>query len=312
MTDPVRVPVGAGTPEGVNSAYYLPERGVVVDPGPPTEPAWNALVDAIGSLGTVEHVFATHWHSDHAGLACRLAEAAGATIHMHSADAPLVGDYAAARERRLERDLATLRRWGVPENRRETLRDADSPSAMPETYPVTTHEEGETVAGLEVLHTPGHTLGHASFACEGTLLLGDLLLPTYTPNVGGSDTRTDDPLAAYLASIDQVNARFETGEPGHGTTMDVTRAVEEVRTHHRERARAAFRALRTVEEPTPWAVARALFGEMDGIHVKFGAGEAAAHLDRLAALDIVERTGENPIRYRPRVEDYPSDLNLTP
>lgn len=312
MTDPVRVPVGAGSPEGVNSAYHLPDRGVVVDPGPPTETAWDALTDAIGSLESIDHVFVTHWHSDHAGLACRLAEAADATIHMHPSDAPLVGEYATARERRLDRDVATLRRWGVPETRREALLDADSPSAMPETHPVETHGDGETVAGVEVLHTPGHTLGHASFAVNGTLFLGDLLLPTYTPNVGGSDTRTDDPLAAYLASIDRVNDRFDEGEPGHGTTMDVTRAVEEVGTHHRERARAAFRALSAVPDPTPWAVARDLFGEMRGIHAKFGTGEAAAHLDRLVALGVVERTGTDPIRYRPRVEDYPSDLNLTP
>ncbi|KYH25902.1 hypothetical protein HAPAU_25800 [Halalkalicoccus paucihalophilus] len=55
-----------------------------------------------------------------------------------------------------------------------------------------------------------------------------------------------------------------------------------------------------------------LVGEMRGIHAKFGAGEAAAHLNQLAALDVVERTGEDPLSYRPRVADYPSDLNLTP
>ncbi|ADJ16473.1 beta-lactamase [Halalkalicoccus jeotgali B3] len=143
-------------------------------------------------------------------------------------------------------------------------------------------------------------------------MLGDLLLPTYTPNVGGSDTRTNDPLAAYLTSIDRVNARFDEGEPGHGTTMNVTRAVDEVRTHHCERARAAFHALSTVDDSTPWNVARDLFGEMRGIHAKFGAGEAAAHLDRLAALDVVERTNRESICYRPCVENYPSDLNLTP
>lgn len=313
MTKPIRIPVDTGTPEGVNSAYHFPDRGIIVDPGPPTETAWTALIEAIGpALSSVEHVLVTHWHSDHAGLACRLAEAADATLHMHSSDAPLVGEYAAARQRRLNRDVATLRRWGVPKPRREALINSDSPSPMPETYPITAHEDGETVAGLEFVHTPGHTLGHSSFATDDTLLLGDLLLPTYTPNVGGSDTRTDDPLATYLASIDRVNARFDEGEPGHGTTMDVTRAVDEVRTHHRERACAAFHALSTVDDSTPWMVARNLFGEMRGIHAKFGAGEAAAHLNRLVALGVVERTDEESICYRPRVEDYPSDLNLTP
>ncbi|MEM4780398.1 MAG: MBL fold metallo-hydrolase [Halalkalicoccus sp.] len=312
MSEPARIPVGAGTPEGINSAYHLPDRGVVVDPGPPTDAAWDTLTDALGSLDDVECVLVTHWHADHAGLACRLAEAAGATIHMHAADAPLVGAYAAERERRLERDVAALRRWGVPEDRRAALVESDTPSALPGAYDVREHEDGETVAGVEFLHTPGHTLGHTSFVAGGTLLLGDLLLPTYTPNVGGSDTRIDDPLSVYLPAIDRVNARFDSGEPGHGTTMDVDRAVQTVKTHHRERATAAFAAVERMGAATPWAVACDLFGGMDGLHVKFGAGEAAAHLERLAALALLERRGEDPVRYRARVPDYPSGLNLTP
>ena len=318
MGEVVRVAVGIGSPEGINSAYVFPGRSVVVDPGPPTEEAWSALRSGIGSeLGSVEHVLVTHWHADHAGLACRLADEAGATIHLHASDAPLVGEYAAERERRLNRDAAALQRWGVPGSRRKALFDADSPSPLPDKYEVSSHEDGDVVAGLEFVHTTGHTLGHTSFAAHGTLLLGDLLLPTYTPNVGGSDTRMDDPLAAYLSSVERVTARFSDGEPGHGTTMNIQSAVAEVRSHHRDRAEAAFYAIERLDRPTPWEVACELFGEMNGIHVKFGAGEAAAHLQRLAALDVVKRCGTedqdaNPVRYRPCVEDYPTDLNLTP
>ena len=32
MSDFVRIPVGRGTPEGVNSAYVVPDRGIVIDP----------------------------------------------------------------------------------------------------------------------------------------------------------------------------------------------------------------------------------------------------------------------------------------
>lgn len=311
MSELVRVPVGAGSPEGINSAYVVPEKGIVVDPGPPTEKAWSALNSTTDPVD-VEHVFVTHWHVDHAGLACQLADEADATLHMHPSDAPLVGEYATERERRLERDLAALRRWGVPETDRKALCDTDSPSPLPDSYEVLTHEDGENVSGVEFIHTPGHTLGHSSFAVDGSLLLGDLLLPTYTPNVGGSDTRIEDPLGAYLSSIERIEGRFDYGEPGHGTTMKVEEAVSEVRSHHRNRAEAAFRSLATLDQPTPWDVACELFGEMSEIHVKFGAGEAAAHLQRLAALDVVERHDEDAIRYRPRVEDYPSGLNLTP
>lgn len=320
--DSVRVAVGAGSPEGVNSAYVLPDRGVVVDPGPPTDEAWTALRNGISRAGiaieAVEHVLVTHWHVDHAGLACRLADRADATVSLHAGDAPLVGSYAEARDRRLARDRRTLERWGVPEPTRERVLDRDTPSPIPDAYPVTALEDGETIAGVECVHTPGHTKGHASFATDETLFMGDVLLPTYTPNVGGSDTRLDDPLATYLASLARVEtvATERTGEPGHGTTMAVSAAAETARSHHRQRAEAAFDAVLETDAPTAWDVARRLFGEMRGVHAKFGAGEAAAHLDRLVAVGIVERDDDGgdgaARRYYAAVNDYPSGLNLTP
>ncbi|AHG01304.1 hypothetical protein HALLA_02680 (plasmid) [Halostagnicola larsenii XH-48] len=319
MSDTIRIDVGDGSPEGANSAYVLPDRGVLIDPGPPTERAWSSLQAGITRAGLsvtdIEHVLVTHWHIDHAGLSCRVAERASAALHVHRADCPLVGDYANARERRLERDERTLERWGVPEARRTQVRDGDSPSPLPDSFPAEPHVDGDVVAGVEFVHTPGHTAGHASLRADGIVYLGDLLLPTYTPNVGGSDTRLSDPLAKYLSSLDRVENAAERGYPGHGTTIDVPAACEEVRDHHRERAQACFRALETAQSTasTPWAVARELFGEMSGVHAKFGAGEAAAHLERLAALNLVrplEGAG-TPVEYAPAVESYPGEIDLT-
>ncbi len=316
MTEHVRIPVGTGSPEGVNSAYVLPERGVVIDPGPPTDDAWSALRDGIGEAGLkvadVEHIFVTHWHIDHAGRSCRLAERANATVHVHRDDSSLIGDYADARERRLERDGRTLEYWGVPDSIRRRVLEGDTPSPMPETFPVESHVDGDIVTGVEFVHTPGHTKGHSSFEANGRLYLGDVLLPTYTPNVGGSDTRLSDPLESYLRALDRLESRFERGEPGHGTEIDIPAAVDDVRRHHRERARASFQALEAAERTasTPWEVARELFGEMRGIHAKFGAGEAAAHLERLDALGIVTSTADEPVRFRPAVEDYPDLITL--
>ena len=320
MSEPVRIGVGEGSPEGVNSAYVLPEQRAVIDPGPPTENAWSTLRSGIGetqlAVGNIEHVFVTHWHIDHAGLACRVAERANATVHVHRADSPLIGDYADARKRRLERDDRTLERWGVPDSIRKQVLKRDTPSPLPDSFPVEAHDDGEVVAGVEFVHTPGHTKGHASLRAEGTIYLGDVLLPTYTPNVGGSDTRLSDPLEAYLRSLTRLESMAERGKPGHGSEIEIRGTIDDARRHHRERARASFRALETADrtESTPWQVAQELFGEMRGIHAKFGAGEAAAHLERLAALGIVAAAGrrsENePIRFSRAVEEYPNDLAL--
>lgn len=318
MSNAVRIPVGDGSPEGTNSAYLLPARGVVIDPGPPSDTAWTALRDGIADAGLaitdVDHVLVTHWHIDHAGLAYRLADRAAASIHAHADDTPLIGDYAAARERRCRRDQRVLARWGVPESVRDEVSSADTPSPLPDSFAVTSHEDSDAVAGVEFVHTPGHTAGHVSFRTDEELFLGDLLLPTYTPNVGGSDTRLDDPLGRYLESLNRFESIREDGYPGHGTAIEIATAIDEVRSHHRNRARAAFRAIATSEPSarTPWDVARELFGELRGIHAKFGAGEAAAHLRRLAELGPVKRLDGTPVRYRPAVDSYPTDLPLAP
>jgi glyoxylase-like metal-dependent hydrolase (beta-lactamase superfamily II) len=169
MTAPVRIPIGGGTPEGTNSAYLLPERGVLVDPGPPSERAWADLREGIrahATLEDLEHVLVTHWHIDHAGLAHRLADRTGASIHIHRSDAPLVGDYADARARRLRRDERTLERWGVPEAIRESVIERDAQSPLPDAAPVNRRDDGDVVAGVEFVHTPGHTKGHVSLRID--------------------------------------------------------------------------------------------------------------------------------------------------
>mgnify|MGYP002278534245 CR=1 FL=1 len=310
---PVRIPVGGGSPEGENSAYLLPERGLLVDPGPPGEDAWAALRDGIAEAGcdleTVDDVFLTHWHADHVGLAVRLAEAAGATLSMHADDAPLVGNYAAERRRRLERDARRLRDWGVPDDLVESLRSADAPSPLPEEYPVDAVSAGAAVAGLDVVHLPGHTLGHAGLADEarGDLFVGDAVLPTYTPNVGGGDTRMADPLSSYLDALDRIASLGWTGVeagdvrlyPGHGTTVAFPDRIEAIRDHHGERTERVLGLLDAGGPATPWAVATELFGEMRGYHAKMGAGEAAAHLVRLRREGRVALVGQAPERYAP-------------
>jgi glyoxylase-like metal-dependent hydrolase (beta-lactamase superfamily II) len=324
MSDPTRIQRIAHTaasPEGENSTYVLPDSGLVVDPGPPGDPSWETLQAGLSDAGlsveSVETVAVTHWHADHAGLAPRLAAAADAELVLHEADAPLVADYAAERERRLARDARRLREWGVSEAVVREIVDGDTPSPMPDTCPVRAVADGESVAGAEAVHTPGHTAGHLAILADDALLVGDAVLPTYTPNVGGSDTRLDSPLETYLDTLDGLAERFGGGDapdavpdtyPGHGSTVDLPGRIRTVRDHHTERILDAIGTLPGADDAdapgrTPWAVARDLFGEMAGIHAKMGAGEAAAHLAFATEHGFAERVGEGPDRYVGRRAD---------
>ncbi|MFD1564948.1 MBL fold metallo-hydrolase [Haloarchaeobius amylolyticus] len=320
-----RIDVGGDGPEGGNSAYLVADR-VVVDPGPPTDRAWRELQAGLERAGVapvaLEYVLVTHWHADHAGLAPRLAEVADATLAMGAGDAPLVADYARERERRLERDAAVMRRCGVPTAAVDSVIEGDSISPIPDETPVERLADGDRIAGLEVVATPGHTLGHTAFAGDDFLLVGDAVLSTITPNVGGSDTRTlrndgreseaasatdttesgveRDPLGAFRATLERLADRPERLLPGHGAAIERGR-IAEILDHHRERSQRVLAALEgdepTTAAKTPWAVARELFGDLEGIHVKFGAGEAAAHLQALEGEGLVERVADDPVRY---------------
>jgi glyoxylase-like metal-dependent hydrolase (beta-lactamase superfamily II) len=295
-----RIAHESGSPEGANSTYVLPDRGVVIDPGPPGETAWQTLLDGLdGScgLGAVSHVLVTHWHIDHAGLAPRLAEAADASLHLHEADAALVGEYAREREQRLARDRQKLERWGVPSDVIAAVIDDDRPSSLPASFPTEAHSDGEKIAGLRLVHTPGHTLGHAAFHTGTALFLGDSVLSTYTPNIGGSDTRVENALATYRETLERLREADATPYPGHGTDIDLSSRIDEILDHHRTRTKRVSAIVADTGPATPWEVATTLFGEMNGIHVKMGAGEAAAHLSHLESGEEVERIASTPLRF---------------
>jgi glyoxylase-like metal-dependent hydrolase (beta-lactamase superfamily II) len=295
-----RIAHEGASPEGANSTYVLPDRGVVIDPGPSSETAWQTLRDGLGEicgLYAVEHIIVTHWHIDHAGLAPRLAEATDASLHLHEADAALVGEYARERERRLSRDRKKLERWGVPSEVIAAVIDGDRPSSLPASFPTEAHSDGEDIAGLRVVHTPGHTLGHAALYTGTALFLGDSVLSTYTPNIGGSDTRVEDALTTYRETLERLREYDATPYPGHGTDIDLSSRIDEILDHHRTRTEKIRTIVADTGPTTPWEVATTLFGEMNGIHVKMGAGEAAAHLSHLESGEEVERIASTPLRF---------------
>jgi len=81
-------------------------------------------------------------------------------------------------------------------------------------------EDGDPVAGLTVLHTPGHSPGSVVFYAPGVLFAGDLLF-------AGSIGRTDLPGGSHPDMQASLRRLFALGEefvvyPGHGepTTLE--------------------------------------------------------------------------------------------
>ncbi len=302
---PIRL--GNNAFEGENAAYLvdaaettLIDTGIAL-PSPRAE-LRSGLAARDLDFADVDRVLLTHWHMDHAALAGEIQAAGGASVHVHEADAPLVGDEGDARRRRNDRTEALIAAWGMPEaSRSELLAFMDSQGGAEGDPPtVTTFADGDRFdlgpVEVEAVHLPGHTAGLSGFAFDGPdgaeLFSGDALLPYYTPNVGGADTRVEGPLGAYLDSLSTVVEReFARAWPGHrGPIVDPAGRAADIVAHHRHRTRRVVEFLRDSAPADPWTVSAHLFGDLESIHILHGPGEAYAHLEHLEAAGAVERT----------------------
>ncbi|MFB6301138.1 MAG: MBL fold metallo-hydrolase, partial [Halobacteriales archaeon] len=152
---------------------------------------------------------------------------------------------------------------------------------------------GETT--LEAVHMPGHTRGSTAFVTDDNeIYSGDALLPVYTPNIGGADIRVEQPLAAYLSTLQAfIDGGFDLALPGHRDPIaDPAARAKEIYHHHEERAYRVLKALEEIGPASAWDVSAMLFGSLENIHIIHGPGEAFAHLDHLQRDGLIKYTDE--------------------
>lgn len=316
-----RITLGNDEFEGRNNAYVLAddERDelALVDTGIATPDIRDQLRVGLEERGyafsDVDDIVLTHFHVDHAGLAGEIQAESDATVYVHEADAPMVErdpDAIAAVERRRR---AYLDEWGVPEDERAELLaffeeaisiEGNGASVMP-------IDDGDRleVGGytLETIHAPGHAAGLCCFGIldrpasaptdvpsepgESEVFVGDSVLPVYTPNVGGADVRVDRPLEKYLSTLRNLASREDDRFwPGHRDPIENPRErALEIFDHHRERSEKILGVLEVHGPADAWTVSGHLFGDLEGIHIVHGPGEAFAHLDHLTHEGVLEK-----------------------
>ena len=194
----------------VNVHLVVTDDGVVlVDTGLPRR---SARIDAALSrlrrqIGDVRTVLLTHHHTDHIGNVADIRRRSGASVVVHSADAPVVtGAIRPVLTKPLHRLVARL--MGTPEPTKvDRLITADETSPVP---------------GFTALHTPGHTRGHVSYLLDragGVLFAGDAAAGRggkviSAPRMVAADPAEQDRSVAKLASFDFEHAVF-----GHGRAV---------------------------------------------------------------------------------------------
>ncbi|QLG49483.1 MBL fold metallo-hydrolase [Natrinema halophilum] len=294
--------------EGDNNTYLFSDgpETVLIDTGDWMATTREQLESAFDERGLefadVDRIFLTHWHHDHCGLAGEIQAESGAEVHVHADDAALVEGSDDAWEAMYDRQKEYFEEWGMPEENQAALleRMADGETTV-ETPSVTPFEHGETFSfdgvELEVVHTSGHAAGLSMFEAdlegERQVFSGDVLLPVYTPNVGGADVRVDRPLEKYLRALQGiVDAGYDRAWPGHRDPIaDPADRAQYIIDHHEERSWRVLDALDRLGPCDTWTVSADLFGELEGIHILHGPGESYAHLEHLEREGTVVREG---------------------
>jgi len=161
-----------------------------------------------GGPADLRYIVLTHWHLDHVGGAAELRRRTGARIAIHALDAPVLTAKERPRKGRLA--MATL----------ERLLRLERPA------PDILLDGGESIAGLEVVHMPGHTDGSIVLRRDdGVLFSGDALLADRHGRVRDPDLSLAlDPVVA-LESAAKIRALPHTLLlAGHGATALVPAA----------------------------------------------------------------------------------------
>lgn len=300
-----RITLPTPFPVGPVHTYLLEgEPLTLIDTGPYTPDAWEALVAGLGGLGyavaDLERIVITHAHSDHFGLVGTLAEVSHAEVWAYALAQPWVEGFTDFHDQR--QDF-----WG------DVLAAADVPGPLAEpsarlyrsfrhlqTYAPLNgfleHGSPLTMAGVawETLYCPGHSSNLICFyQPQSRLLIGnDHLLAHISSNAiveppPPGETQRRKPLIDYWRSLRQVYARdIALVLPGHGEVVSDPRGLINQRFEFHERRLGRLREQLAHRPRTVWQLAEALFRRLDAVDVFLAASEVIGH------LDVMEAKGE--------------------
>jgi len=296
--------------KAVNVYLVEGDRGwTLVDSGLHTADAEHALRDALAEAGValsdLQHVFVTHLHPDHLGLAGTLRKA-GAEVVMHRPELEMAREIWAADHHLIDATYTWFEAQGMPRDVDLGMRDAWIAMAdgVDPFEPVRTVEDGATLdlggRVATVLWTPGHTDHHAVLfePATATLFAGDHVLPRITSNVGLYPYSRDDPLGDYLAALEKMKSLgVKRVLPAHGDPFDDCNGrVNEILAHHAARLDDTLTAIGTGRDA--YAICRTLFPRLRSAHEeRFALAETLAHLRYLERRGRVTPTDGRPVTW---------------
>jgi len=250
---------------GPGTNTYLVGSGrdiAVLDPGPDAPSHLEAILAALDPGERIAHILVTHAHLDHSALAPALAAATGAPIAAFGAAtdgrSAIMQDLAA---RGLSAGGEGLDLGFAPDIR---LRD------------------GDTIAGLTAVRTPGHAATHLCFAFGDVVFSGDTVMCWASTFV----SPPDGDLTAFMATLDRLaGLNADRFLPGHGAAIAQPAArCHWLRDHRRNRETQILAAI-GVAGRTAAQIATAVYRETPPALLPAAERNVFAHLIDLSLQD---------------------------
>ena len=188
---------------------YVVIRGglVLIDTGMPgnSRKILAYLRETLGREPSEIHtILLTHFHVDHTGNVAELKKSSNAKVAIHEGDAPY---------------LSGEKPMPLPKGRRSFLFRILRPFLkFTPVQPDILLKEGDTVAGLTCIHTPGHTPGSTCFLdpAEKVIFVGDAILTPGGAIHGPSEEFSAD-ISRARRSLEKIaSLDFEVLLSGHG------------------------------------------------------------------------------------------------
>jgi len=267
-------------------------EGALIDSGFGDEKSVKERLDFLKqhSKIKVRHIILTHHHFDHSSGAQQIREATGASVVLH----PKEEEFLLDSKSEAPQDLEVAEGKEPTEVEKKMLEALEKfREQAAEAKPDAHISDGDTirVGGLtvEVVHTPGHTLGSVCLYLreEKALFTGDTALGLGT--VAISPPPYGD-MTLYLDSL----ARLKTYDcalmlPGHGQAVhEVAAKMQELIDHRHDREEQILRLMADGKR-TPKAMLSAIYMELDKRIVPMALRQIEAHLCKLEAEGRVKR-----------------------
>lgn len=202
----------------------------LIDTGYHSDECWDALISALAvsgfSLDDIDRIILTHSHPDHIGLANRIAMLRGIPVYVHHEALYRLRQDADFLEMRVEffHELYQSMGCGVEGvHQVQKLRESISANKQQRVEgEIVTLNDGNIIAGLEVIATPGHSPDHIVLRHprQRWLFLGDLLILHMTSNALIEPDRAGrrlPTLIQYIDSLDKIlDLDVDIAYSGHG------------------------------------------------------------------------------------------------